>query len=195
MKTTKTIREIQHLESERLTFDLLLDENEKDQLLELQRIDFETGYIKTLYGERPDGMTFQNQCGYHMSCKFDRNNRIDLDGKHFNRMYFVVKCQNEIIGSLEVYGSTKSVEFGLFITQKSSGEGYGKEALKRGVDLIREVIPEHGEMKWECYADNIASCKVAESCGFEKQGTDQYMYDLNDKPRYGRMYKFKNTKK
>ena len=192
MKTTKPIESIQHLESERLRFDLLLNEEDRDQLLTLQKIDFESGYIKSLFSDRPDRMTFEGQCGYHMACKFDRNKRIHLSGTEFYRMYYVVKYQNEIIGSLEIYGSTENVEFGLYIGQKFSRNGFGKEALKRGIDLVKEIIPGHQQMEWECYADNIGSCKVAESCKFQKEGNDQYMYKLNSVPRYGRKYILKN---
>ena len=191
MKTTKQICEIQNLQSEKLTYNLLLDEKERDQLLELKKADFENGYVKTLYSDHPDGMTFDGQCEYDMSCKFNRNKRIDLDGKRFYRMYYVIKLQNEIIGALEIYQSGECAEFGLFIGQKFSKQGFGKEALRTAIKFVREEIKGSHEMKWECYTDNDASCRVAESCGFKKDGDDQHMYNVGGLPRYGRVYKLK----
>lgn len=191
MKTTKPISEIQTLSSDRLTYNLLLDEKEKEYLLDIQKQNFDGDYIKTLYGSHPDHITFEGECAYHVACKFNRNKNIDLTKNKFYRLYYVIKFQNEIIGTLEVYGSERCVEFGLFIAQKFSRQGFGKEALATGVKLVRDVLPHCGKMKWECYSDNVGSCKVAEFCSFVKDD-DQHMYDLNGVPRYGRTYYLTN---
>jgi len=190
MEATVPLSKIQLFETERLTIELLLKDSDETELLALQEKNHADDYIKTLYSSPPQYVTFESETKYNVNVKCGRNKRLNLNQSRFQKLFYVVKTKNNgvVIGALELYESGSRLEFGLFIAKEHSNQGFGKETLHRAIQIVRESLPQNTEMKWECYADNIASCKLAEACGFKQQGNDSYIYKIGDVKRYSRVY-------
>ena len=190
MKTSQPISTIRVLETDRLKIELLLEEDDKNKLLEVQEQNYADDYIKTLYSGHPKYVTFKSETKYNVECKYERNRGLNQNGNTFYKLFYIIKTKSDscVIGALELYVSGGLLEFGLFIDKGHSNQSFGKEALNRGIQLVKDVLPQGTQMKWECYVDNVPSCKLAESCGFTKSGDDVYMYNIDDIERYGRTY-------
>ena len=179
------LKDIIILQSERLYLELLLKKDDHKNLLEVFRRNYENGsdYPKSLYGDHPDSVDFDHS-RYYVNAKFERNHWLaeDMETKSFNKLYYAVKLKStdqqkpdEIIGTVEIYGNQRCLEFGLFIDQRYSHQKYGTEALKRAIEFVKQNTSVK-KIKWECNADNVGSVGVATKCGFIHD-SDWFIYE------------------
>lgn len=152
----------------RLYLELLLTQDDHDNLLKVVERNHENGYINSLYGEPPEDVDYDHS-EYCISEKFRRNKLYvgDMETKQFSKLYYVVKLSssNDIIGTIEIYGTRQCVEFGLFIDNQKSHQGYGTEALTAAIAFLKQNS-NIKKFKWDCNVDNAGSIGVAKKCGF-----------------------------
>lgn len=169
-----TLKEALIIKGKRIYLELLLKQEDFNNLLQLSKNNYKNDYIKTLYAEKPEYVTF-SKTEFQIRTKYNRNISTQNDRKVFDRLYYTIKLQSgEIIGTLEMYSSYDAVEFGLFVDQDHSHQGYGTEALSTAIDFIRNNS-NITKLKWECDRDNPGSVGVAIKCGFNHQ-SDSLIY-------------------
>lgn len=104
-----------------------------------------------------------------------RNAIEDIDNPSRTKVYLVIETgEGEYVGGIgytvsEKNPAGKRVEIGYFIYPQFWGKGYTTEALK---ELINYAFCEDSVYRIDgtCIADNIASRKVMEKCGFVFEG-------------------------
>ena len=91
----------------------------------------------------------------------------------------------ENIGYVQAIPLQKGWEIGYHIARKHTGNGYATEAVKSFVPLIMRRLGIES-MSGLCSAENIASCRVLEKCGFilEYKGPGDYQGNTRDIRRY-----------
>ena len=87
---------------------------------------------------------------------------------------FAITVNDHAIGSIGVFRQanihSRTAEIGYYIAEPYWGKGIGASALKQTCDCIFQntnII----RIFAEPFADNIASCRILEKCGFEYEGT------------------------
>lgn len=87
---------------------------------------------------------------------------------------FAITIEDRAIGSIGVFRQanihSRTAEIGYYIAESYWGKGIGTSAIKQTCDYIfqnTDII----RIFAEPYANNIASCRILEKCGFEYEGT------------------------
>ena len=71
------------------------------------------------------------------------------------------------------------IEVGYFIVQASTGKGYATEAARATIRFAFEHM-QVLRVELRCNADNVASRRVAEHCGFVREGCFRHNHRKND---------------
>ena len=101
---------------------------------------------------------------------------------------------NEFVGVCSIFGLSKSKEsgeIGYWLDPKYARRGYMSEAVK----AISEAFFEMGCARIQIVANvkNIASCKIAEKCGFEQEGVmkrycfNSYLNEIENMALYAKI--------
>ena len=101
-------------------------------------------------------------------------------------VYPVLRRDGENIGYVQAVPLGDGVwEIGYHIGARYTGHGYATEAVKAFLPVIMERIG-ISEMAGVCLAENIASLKVMEKCGFilKFKGIDDYQGERREICRY-----------
>ena len=112
----------------------------------------------------------------------------DVDGRP--KVYAVVLNGGEQIGHVQAAPISKGWEIGYHIGGKFTGKGYATEAVKIFLPFILEKL-KLSEILGICHADNMASRKVMENCGFKLEVEKLGLYQFKLK----RIRKYKYTKR
>ncbi len=72
-----------------------------------------------------------------------------------------------------------SLELGYFVVQASTGMGYATEAARATVRYAFEQF-QVSRVDLQCRADNLASQRVAERCGFRLEGSQRLRHRRKD---------------
>lgn len=106
------------------------------------------------------------------------------NGDSFPRV-IEIKPTDELIGMIDLRINNHRADFGYVIARDYWGKGYATEALNNVVDLA--LSDESIFRVWAvCDVDNIASARVMEKVGLEREGTlRSYIIhpQISDKPR------------
>jgi len=109
----------------------------------------------------------------------------DIDGKP--KVYAIVLNDGQQIGHVQAAPIEKGWEIGYHIGAAFTGKGYATEAVKIFIPFILDKL-KVSEIVGICHADNLASRKVMENCGFalefEKLGLPQSKIKRIRKYRY-----------
>ena len=99
--------------------------------------------------------------------------------------YPVFTKDNENIGYVQLAPMEDGWEIGYHIAKKHTGKGYAAEAVRSFLPVIAEKKA-LSEIFGISLAENAASVKVMEKCGFEKlyEGTGQYQGKLRKIVKY-----------
>ena len=100
-------------------------------------------------------------------------------------VYPVLTKKNENIGYVQLAPIDDGWEIGYHIAKKYTGKGYAAEAVRSFLPIIAEKKA-LSEIFGISLAENAASVKVMEKCGFEKlyEGTGQYQGKLRKIVKY-----------
>jgi len=100
-------------------------------------------------------------------------------------VYPVLRKDGANIGYVQLVPLEEGFEVGYHIAKEYTGNGYATEALKA---FLSEILPKKNlDMVYGiCVSENIASKKVMEKCGFEKEyeGIGQYQEKDRQIARY-----------
>ena len=90
-------------------------------------------------------------------------------------IYAVMLNNGQHIGHVQAVPIPKGWEIGYHIAKPFTGNGYATEAVNAFLPLVMHYLG-ITQIDGLCHADNIASCKVLEKCGFtlEYNGMGQY---------------------
>ena len=107
----------------------------------------------------------------------------DEDGKP--KVYPILLNDGQQIGHVQAAPIRKGWEIGYHVGKAFTGKGYATEAVKTFLPFILEQL-NISETVGICHADNIASCKVMEKCGFtlEYEGFGIYQWKIKKIRRY-----------
>lgn len=109
----------------------------------------------------------------------------DVDGKP--KVYAIVLNDGQQIGHIQAAPIRKGWEIGYHIGEAFTGNGYATEAAKVFLPFILDKL-NISELIGICHANNMASRKVMENCGFtleaEKLGFYQYKIKKIRKYKY-----------
>jgi RimJ/RimL family protein N-acetyltransferase len=72
-----------------------------------------------------------------------------------------------------------SIELGYFVVQSSTGKGFATEAARAALRVAFETL-QVGRVDLQCRADNEASQRVAERCGFRLEGRQRLRHRKKD---------------
>ena len=151
--------------SPRLFMEMLLDKNDYYKLIILQRANLANNYIKSAFRDHPTSVT-DSSILEDLTIKYDTNRQYDHDEIEFYSIYYVIKLiTGELIGTIDLYGDTQSVEFGVFIDASHSGKNYGTEAVQSIIQFLKKNSTVR-KLKWECDVGNTGSITLAQKCGF-----------------------------
>lgn len=155
--------------SERLTF-FLARESDRFALLEIHRENFKDDYIKNAWGLHPDEVT-ESMCDRFIYKKIYLNELFcEGDQSKFKSLFFGIreKQTNKLIGALEVYQTDAEVcEIGVFVSAEFKNNGYATEITKSFIELAKKST-DIESIVFSVKMNNVASLRVAEKCGFEK---------------------------
>ena len=100
-------------------------------------------------------------------------------------VYPVLLKDGTNIGYVQLVPVEEGVEVGYHITKEATGKGYATEALKALLEFAK-LEKKLDNLYGICVSENVASKKVLEKCGFEKEyeGPGQYQGNLVDIARY-----------
>jgi len=87
----------------------------------------------------------------------------DIDGK--SKVYAIVLNDGQHIGNVQAAPIKNGWEIGYHIGEVFTGKGYATEAVNIFLPFILDKL-NISEIVGICHANNIASCKVMEHCGF-----------------------------
>ncbi len=108
-----------------------------------------------------------------IKAKFDERTRPwDGDQAHWLTFKILTKTSNDFIGSIGfrlIDIEAERAEIGYLLLQEHQGHGYMVEAAKALVDFLFDQL-EVAKIEAHCYAENIASWKVMEKIGMEREG-------------------------
>lgn len=86
---------------------------------------------------------------------------------------FAITVEDKAIGSIGAFRQSnihfRTAEIGYYLGEPYWGKGYGTSAVKQMCEYIFQythII----RLYAETFADNIASCRILEKCGFELEG-------------------------
>lgn len=100
-------------------------------------------------------------------------------------VYPVLRKDGANIGYVQLVPLEEGFEVGYHIAKEYTGNGYATEALKA---FLNEILPKKNldKVYGICISENIASKKVMEKCGFEKEyeGIGQYQEEDRQIARY-----------
>lgn len=101
------------------------------------------------------------------------------------KVYPVLLNDGQQIGHVQAAPIKKGWEIGYHVGEKYIGQGYATEAVKVFLPFILEQLG-IGEIDGICHANNTASCKVMEKCGFilEYEGIGFYQWKIKKIRRY-----------
>ena len=107
----------------------------------------------------------------------------DKDGKP--KVYPILLNDEQQIGHVQAAPIRKGWEIGYHVGETYTGKGYASEAVKIFLPFILEQLNTCA-IVGVCHADNIASCKVMEKCGFtlEYEGFGLYQWKIKKIRRY-----------
>ena len=107
----------------------------------------------------------------------------DMDGKP--KVYPILLNDGKQIGHVQAAPIRKGWEIGYHVGEAYTGKGYASEAVKIFLPFILEQL-NICAIVGVCHADNIASCKVMEKCGFtlEHEGFGLYQRKVKKIRRY-----------
>lgn len=100
-------------------------------------------------------------------------------------VYPVLLKDGANIGYVQLVPMEEGFEVGYHITKEATGKGYATEALKALLEYAK-TEKKLDQVYGICVSENIASKKVMEKCGFEKEyeGVGEYQSNSMDIARY-----------
>ena len=114
--------------------------------------------------------------------KLQDNIRQTRNNPDNSLLAIVLKDKNRHIGNIKIGPINRVHKFakvGIIIGEKSFwGEGFATEAVKLAVDYAFDTLGLH-KLNAGVYANNSASVKLFEKCGFIKEGIEKKQYDCN----------------
>ena len=107
----------------------------------------------------------------------------DKDGKP--KVYPILLNNGQQIGHVQAAPIRNGWEIGYHIGESFTGHGYATEAVKLFLPFIFEKL-NISQIFGICHADNAASCRVMEKCGFtlEFDGLGLYQQKINKIRKY-----------
>ena len=105
------------------------------------------------------------------------------DGKP--KVYPILLNDGRQIGHVQAASIRKGWEIGYHIGEAYTGKGYATEAVKVFLPFVLKQL-NISEIVGICHANNIASCKVMENCGFvlEHEGLGLYQWKIKKIRKY-----------
>ncbi|MHC2833899.1 GNAT family N-acetyltransferase [Bacillus sp. F9_6S_D1_P_5] len=101
---------------------------------------------------------------------------IKPDGDHVEYIPFAIYDGELMVGFVmhAVIKETTDMYWinGFIIDQKQQGNGYGKAALQKSIDLIKNTYKACKEIRLTVHKDNISARKLYECYGFQSLGHD-----------------------
>ncbi len=101
------------------------------------------------------------------------------------RLYLAEKDRPEVICGMVglnniVWGSVQSCTLGYKIDKDLQGRGYATQAVKRAIEIAFQVLHLH-RVEANIMPRNLASIRVAEKCGMEREGYSRGYLEINGK--------------
>ena len=101
------------------------------------------------------------------------------------RLYLAEKQNPEVICGMVglnniVWGSVQSCTLGYKIDKELQGRGYATQAVKRAIEIAFQVLHLH-RVEANIMPRNIASIRVVEKCGMEREGYSRGYLEINGK--------------
>ncbi len=101
------------------------------------------------------------------------------------RLYLAEKKNPEVICGMVglnniIWGSAQSCTLGYKIDKDLRGRGYGTQAVRRAIEIAFQVLKLH-RVEANIMPRNIASIRVVEKCGMEREGLSRQYLEINGK--------------
>lgn len=188
------LKEIKEKHGERVKIKILEKEDDIKKLMLNEDLD----YLAYSFCEHDridmDKEFIDSVTSYHFSRNYDLIAELEFeqetnkpsDNLFVDMMLYGIYKNDELIGDILLYTEDEdediAIHIGLLIKQSESGKGYGTEATKLLLEIVKEYI-DIENVYYECSKENIGSIRIAEKLKFlrreNKENDDLHYYIKN----------------